>query len=70
MFGIKTRVHGMLEARQRARLFGELAPMVPPVHMMFDGPHGIQIFNSSKSMCTTSTITRIQGVGIPFLNSG
>lgn len=47
MFGIKTRVLGMLEARQRARLFGELAPMVPPVHMMFDGPAVLETFRTN-----------------------
>ena len=38
--GMKNHVRSLLglEARQRARLFGDLAPMVPPVRMMFDGP--------------------------------
>jgi hypothetical protein len=25
------------------RLFGELAPMVPPVRMMFDGPRNLEV---------------------------
>jgi SAM-dependent methyltransferase len=47
--GIKNRVRGLLglEARQRARLFGDLAPMVPPVQMMFDGPRNLEVFKES-----------------------
>lgn len=40
-------LRGMLEARQRARLFGKLAPMVPPVRMMFDGPPGLETFKEN-----------------------
>jgi SAM-dependent methyltransferase len=46
---IKNRVRGLLglEARQRAKLFGDLAPMVPPVQMMFDGPRNLEVFKES-----------------------
>ncbi len=46
---IKNRVRGLLglEARKRARLFGDLAPMVPPVRMMFDGPRNLEVFKEN-----------------------
>jgi SAM-dependent methyltransferase len=34
-------------ARKRARLFGPLAPMVPPVERMFDGPGGLDEFKAN-----------------------
>jgi SAM-dependent methyltransferase len=47
--GIKSRVRSLLglEARQRAGLFGDLAPMVPPVGMMFDGPQSLKEFKEN-----------------------
>jgi hypothetical protein len=46
---IKNRVIRLLgfEARQRARLFGDLAPMVPPLWMMFDGPRNLEVFKEN-----------------------
>jgi hypothetical protein len=44
---IKNGVRRVLEARQRARLFGDLAPMVPPVWMMFDGPRNLEEFKEN-----------------------
>ena len=46
---IKNRVSRLLgfEARQRARLFGDLAPMVPPLWMMFDGPRNLEVFKEN-----------------------
>lgn len=37
----------MLEARERRRLFGALAPMVPSVEAMYDGPAGLAEFKSN-----------------------
>ena len=47
--GVKNRVRSFigLEARQRARLFGDLAPMVPPLCMMFDGPQNLKAFKEN-----------------------
>ena len=44
---IKNCVRSLLEARQRARLFGDLAPMVPPVWMMLDGPRNLEVFKEN-----------------------
>jgi tRNA G46 methylase TrmB len=71
MFGIKTCVRGMLEARQGARLFDELAPMVPPVHMMFDGPAVLETFRANgeefleiyKDVCDLRPNERMLDVG-------
>jgi hypothetical protein len=46
---IKNRVRRLLEARQRASLFGDLAPMVPPVWMMFDGGTSKNLRRTAKS---------------------
>ncbi len=45
--GARRAVGRWLESRQRARLFGPLAPLVPPVQLMFDGPGSLEEFSAN-----------------------
>lgn len=44
---LKRVIRRELEARARRRLFGPLAPLVPPVEAMYDGPAGLEEFKSN-----------------------
>ena len=48
---VKLKIRGYLsnrrEARCRAKLFGELAPLVPPVERMFEGPQSLEEYRSN-----------------------
>lgn len=46
-FPLKRNIHTYLENRCKKRLFGVLAPLVPPVEAMFDGPPGLEIFKAN-----------------------
>lgn len=46
-FPIKQKIKSHLEARHRSRLFGDLAPLVPPVEDMFDGPRSLEVFKAT-----------------------
>src|SRR5438445_596960 len=41
---IKSKVKSIRESRLKAKLFCELAPMVPPVTLMFDGTRSLEAF--------------------------
>lgn len=44
----KQAIKGRFEAVYRSRLFGDLAPLVPAVDDMFEGPQGLGIVNGLK----------------------
>jgi ubiquinone/menaquinone biosynthesis C-methylase UbiE len=44
---VKRAVRGYQETKQRERLFGDLAPLIPPVAGMFDGPAGLTEFKAN-----------------------
>ena len=44
---VKRTVKRYLEARARSRLFGPLAPLVPPTEMMFDGNADLEEFKAN-----------------------
>jgi SAM-dependent methyltransferase len=44
---VKRRIRPYLHGWQKARLFGDLAPFVPPVDMMYDGPASLKEFKSN-----------------------
>jgi SAM-dependent methyltransferase len=44
---IKARARNYLAERQKRRLFGDLAPLVPPVDLMFDGPQSLEEFKAN-----------------------
>jgi SAM-dependent methyltransferase len=44
---LKRRIKAHWERRDKARLFGSLAPMVPPVSEMFDGPTSVDEFKKN-----------------------
>lgn len=44
---LKRAVRRRLDARLKARLFGALAPMVPDVEDMYDGPAGLEEFKAN-----------------------
>lgn len=44
---VKVAIRRELERRERVRLFGALAPMVPPVELLFDGPGSLAEFKAN-----------------------
>jgi SAM-dependent methyltransferase len=44
---LKRKLKNLQEDRQRKRLFGALAPLVPPVALMYDGPPGLAEFKAN-----------------------
>lgn len=44
---VKSKVRNYLVERTRRRLFGHLAPLVPPVEQMFDGPQSLEEFKAN-----------------------
>jgi hypothetical protein len=40
-------VRDYLQKREAARLFGTLAPLVPKVEQMFDGPQSLEVFKAN-----------------------
>ncbi|HZH31197.1 MAG TPA: class I SAM-dependent methyltransferase [Pyrinomonadaceae bacterium] len=44
---LKRKIKNLQEDRQRKRLFGALAPLVPPVALMYDGPPGLAEFKAN-----------------------
>jgi hypothetical protein len=68
----KRRIRRYQQERERARLFGSLAPMVPPVEDMFDGPgslaefkaNGDEFLNIYKEICRLQPDEKMLDVGI------
>ena len=44
---LRRQIKSYLAARQKARLFGSLAPLVPQVEEMFDGPRSLEQFKAN-----------------------
>src|SRR5258706_2043680 len=44
---VKRAIHRQREHRRKARLFGALAPLVPPVKQMYEGPATVEEFKSN-----------------------
>ena len=44
---IRRKIRNHLYEWQKARLFGDLAPLVPPVGMMYDGPPSLEEFKNN-----------------------
>jgi len=44
---LKRKIKSFQEDRQRRELFGALAPLVPPVALMYDGPPGVAEFKAN-----------------------
>ena len=44
---LKRRLRALREERRKRQLFGALAPLVPPVERMYDGPPGLQEFKAN-----------------------
>lgn len=44
---IKLKIKDYLGNREKARMFGDLAPLVPPVEFMFDGPQTLEEFKAN-----------------------
>jgi ubiquinone/menaquinone biosynthesis C-methylase UbiE len=44
---VKRKIRNYLENRYKARLFGDLAPLVPAVEDMFDGPQSLEEFKAN-----------------------
>src|SRR5438270_11856689 len=45
--GLRRRIRQYLTNRNKARLFGDLAPLVPSVNQMFDGPESLAEFKAN-----------------------
>jgi SAM-dependent methyltransferase len=44
---VKQSIKSYQHNREKTRLFGDLAPLVPPVDQMFDGPQSLEAFKSN-----------------------
>jgi len=68
---VKRAVRRFQEARRRASLFGPLAPLVPPVAEMYEGPAGLDEFKANgeeflaiyKNLCGLQPDERMLDVG-------
>src|SRR2546423_615229 len=68
---LKRAISNYLEARKRKRLFGDLAPLVPRVDDMFEGPANLDIFKTNgeeyfsiyKEICSLRPEEKMLDVG-------
>ena len=68
---LKRAIRRRLELRKKARLFGDLAPLVPEVEQMFEGPatleefhaNGLEFLRIYKDICGLQPDERMLDVG-------
>ncbi|HEX8131800.1 MAG TPA: class I SAM-dependent methyltransferase [Pyrinomonadaceae bacterium] len=68
---LKRKIKNFQEDRQRRQLFGALAPLVPPVALMYDGPPGLSEFKANgeefleiyRERCGLSPAERMLDIG-------